>query len=33
MLQSYHEHGISTPECLLIEVIQPLLLHRGNFGF
>jgi hypothetical protein len=33
MLQSYHEHGISTPECLLIEVNQPLLLHRGNAGF
>jgi hypothetical protein len=25
MLQSYHEHGISTPECPLIEVNLPLL--------
>jgi hypothetical protein len=33
MLQSYHEHGISTPECLLIEVNWLFLLHRGNFGF
>jgi hypothetical protein len=33
VLQSYHEHGISTPECLLIEVNQPLQLHRGNAGF
>jgi hypothetical protein len=33
MLQSYHEHGISTPECLLIELNQPLLLRCGKFGF
>jgi hypothetical protein len=33
MLQSYHEHGISTPECLLIEVNQPSMLRCGSFGF
>jgi hypothetical protein len=27
VLQSYHEHGIPTPECLLIELNRPLLLH------
>jgi hypothetical protein len=33
MPQSYHELGISTPECLQIEVKRPLLLRCGNFGF
>jgi hypothetical protein len=33
MLQSYHEHGTSTPGCLLIEGNRPLLLRCGNLGF
>ena len=33
MLQSYHEHGISTPECLLIEVNRTCCCTAVNSGF